>query len=68
MSLKIIVEGDVVSIGLADARNSLDGFIDIYPSDEFHPSIFETIDDCKIFAEIMVKLLERVHDFKRQND
>ena len=68
MSLKIIVEEDVVSIGLGDARDSLDGFIDIYPSDGLNPSPFETIDDCKIFAEIMVKLLEKVHDFKRQND
>ena len=64
MSLKIIEGDGVVSICCKDARSTLEGFIDVYPDEEINPSPFETIEDCKMFAEIMVKLLERVHDFK----
>ena len=51
---------DLVSIGCSNADSTLDGFIDIYPDDPVVPSPFKSIKECKLFAEIIVKLLESI--------
>ena len=65
MRLKIIKDKDneSVSICCRDTDDILDGFIDIYVDDELTPSLFKNLDDAELFAKIIVKLLEKVHDF-----
>ena len=58
--MKIIEDEKLVSICEDDANSTLEGFIDIYPHDELAPSPFKTVEECKLFAEIIVKLLEKI--------
>ena len=58
--LEIVEEDNMVSICCKGADSTLDGFIDIYPADELSPSLFESTKECKLFAEIIVKLLEAI--------
>lgn len=51
-----------VHINLDPYTGSLDAFIDIYLDDGDSSSPFETVDDAKLFAEIIVKLLNRIGD------
>ena len=48
----------VVSISLSKNCDYMNGFINIWVEDGDDESIFENIDDAKIFAEMIVKLLE----------
>lgn len=57
--LRIIKDTDSVSI-CKGCDDSSDAFIDIYTDDESTPSVFRTIDDAILFAEVIVKLLEVV--------
>lgn len=57
---KVLSDDGVVSVGYSDANSTLDGFIDIYPSEPLNPSPFESIEECKLFAEIIVKLMEQI--------
>ena len=55
--LKIIKDGGSVSI-CKDCDNQLDAFIDIFTEDDETPSLFKTIDDAMLFAEIIVNLFK----------
>lgn len=60
---KIIIDemGMSVHILLPHCSSSLEAFIDIYIDDEdTDESIFKDIEDAKVFAEIIVKLLDVV--------
>ena len=63
--VKVDETGLSVHILLPEYSSSLEAFIDIYIDDEYtNESIFKDIEDAKVFAEIIVKLLEAVHDIK----
>lgn len=65
MRFKILTDGyDGVSICM-DCNSSLQSFIDIYTGDESTPSPFENIDDAKLFAEIIIKLLGVIYESRR---
>lgn len=51
-----------VHINLKPYTGDLDAFIDIYTDDGNNTSPFKTVDDAKLFAEIIVKLLDAVGD------
>ena len=51
-----------VHINLNPHTGDLDAFIDIYTDDGDDSSPFKTVDDAKLFAEIIVKLLDAVGD------
>ena len=53
---------DSVHINLKPHTGELDAFIDIYTDDGNGTSPFKTVDDAKLFAEIIVKLLDAVGD------
>ncbi len=59
---KVIEDDGMVSIVYSDTNSTLDGFIDIYPSEPLSPSPFKSTVECKLFAEIMVKLMESITD------
>ena len=63
MSLKVIEKKDIVGI-TTGSEDTLDSFIDIWVADDITDSIFKTNDDARQFAEMIVKLLEAVHDFE----
>lgn len=50
----------VVSISLSSDCKYIDGFIDIWTDDGEVESPFKDMDTAKMFAEIIVKLLEQV--------
>ena len=63
--IKVDEAGMSVHILLPHCSSSLEAFIDVYIDDEdTNDSIFKNIEDAKVFAEIIVKLLEAVHDIK----
>lgn len=49
---------DSVHINLKPYINDVTAFIDIYIDDGDNTSPFKTVDDAKLFAEIIVKLLD----------
>ena len=49
-----------VHINLKPYTGDLDAFIDIYTDDGDGSSPFKTVDDAKLFAEIIVKLLNTI--------
>ena len=51
-----------VHINLKPHTGDLDAFIDIYTDDGDSTSPFKTVDDAKLFAEIIVKLLDVIGD------
>ena len=51
-----------VHINLNPHTGDLEAFIDIYTDDGDGTSPFKTVDDAKLFAEIIVKLLDAVGD------
>ena len=53
---------DSVHINLKPHTGDLDAFIDIYTDDGDNTSPFKTVEDAKLFAEIIVKLLDVVGD------
>lgn len=56
--LQIIKDNDgVVSICM-DCNSHMESFIDIYTIDKSTPSLFKTIEDAELFAEVLVKLLK----------
>ena len=55
-------DSDSVHINLNPFTGDLDAFIDIYTDDGDDSSPFKTVDDAKLFAEIIVKLLDAVGD------
>ena len=58
MKFKVLTDGyDGVSICM-DCNSSLQSFMDIYTGDESTPSPFKNIEDAKLFAGIIVRLLE----------
>ena len=60
--IKVDEMGRSVHILLPEYSSSLEAFIDIYVDDEdTDESIFKTIDDARVFAEIIVKLLEAIN-------
>jgi len=65
-NIKVDETGMSVHILLPHCSSSLEAFIDIYVDDDedINESIFKDIEDAKVFAEIIVKLLEAVHDIK----
>ena len=57
--IKVDEAGMSVHILLPEYSSSLEAFIDIYVDDEdTNESIFKNIEDARIFAEILVRLLE----------
>lgn len=59
--VKVDEMGLSVHILLPHRSSSLDAFIDIYIDDEdTNDSIFKDIEDARIFAEIIVKLLDSI--------
>ena len=50
----------VVSISLSKNCDYMNGFINIWVEDDYDESIFKNIGDAKIFAEMIVKLLEAI--------
>ena len=57
MSYRISVEDDIVTICKGKDCDLLDGFLDIYVKDKDIDSPFKSVDDAKLFAEIIIKLL-----------
>ena len=53
---------DSVHINLKPYTGDLDAFIDIYTDDGNGISPFKTVDDAKLFTEIIVKLLDVIGD------
>ena len=53
------------SFMMLDNVGFLDGFIDVYIDEGDGLSPFKDIESAELFAKILVKLLERVHDFER---
>ena len=60
MKFKLLIEQDSVHILLPHCNSSLEAFIDIYVDDGTNDSIFENVEDAKLFAEIVIKLLEHI--------
>lgn len=58
-----ICQGDVgdINIGVGDC-SYLNAFLTIYVDDESTPSPFSNMDDAKLFAELIVKLLKVITD------
>ena len=52
-----------VTICLKEDATYFDGFIDIWVDDEETPSPFKDVETAELFATMIVKLLEAVHDF-----
>jgi len=61
MKYNLIVEEDMVSICM-DCDSSLESFIDIFTDEETCPSPFRSVDDAKLFGEIIIKLLEVINN------
>ena len=57
---KIVEDDEMVGICCKGRESVLDSFIDVYINDEISPSPFKTTKEAKMFAEIIVKLLESV--------
>lgn len=53
----IFEDGNAVHISLKDNEKFDDAFIDIFTGVDF-PSIFESLEDARIFAEFIVRFLE----------
>ena len=65
MSLKVVYDDDVVGINCPDGDDLSDSFIEIYVCGGLvDSSPFNDIESARMFAEILVKLLEAVHDFE----
>ena len=60
MKFKVVEDSDLVSVCYKKADSTLQGFLDIYPDEDECPSPFESIEECRLFAKIVVKLLESV--------
>ena len=60
----VITSKDSVHI-CKDCGSVLKSFVDIYTEDKNTKSPFRSVDDAKLFAEIIVKLLVIAYDFKR---
>ena len=62
MKLKVFDEDEeMVSIGF-NYQKMMDAFIDIYVDNPFASSPFKTHEEAKLFAEIIVKLMEAILD------
>ena len=62
VNYKIKIDDDSVSICASDNCTYKEGFIDIFVDSELIRSPFENVDDAKLFAEIIVKLLRCVQN------
>ena len=60
MKYKVVEDDDLVCVCYYHADSTLQGFIDVYPDEDEAPSPFKSKKECKLFAEIIVKLLESV--------
>ena len=62
--MKIIKDNHSVSICKSNSKCDMtDAFIDIQVDDDGdYPSPFKTVEDAKLFAEIIVKLLEAIYN------
>lgn len=59
MKFNIVEDSEMVSICI-NSESTLDGFIDIYVDEAPVSSIFKSKKEARMFAEILVKLLESV--------
>ena len=57
---KVIEDDGIVSIVYSDTNSTLDGFIDIYPSEPLSPSPLKTKEECRLFAKLIIKILESI--------
>ena len=58
-NLELVVNSNGVSI-CKDCGSYINAFIDIYIDKKDTPSLFKTVDDAVLFAEIILKLLEAI--------
>lgn len=65
MELKVLENDDCVSLGCEGIDEYFDAFLDVYIDSELSPSPFKSIDDARLFVEIIKTILERVYDIKR---
>lgn len=58
--MRIVEDRDLVGICCDGESSIMDSFLDIYIDDGISPSPFKSIEEAKMFAKIVMRLLESV--------